>query len=215
MSAALLLLNTTAALFAAETETADTPQRFEIERSRVYTFASAQHSYDVFVRLPQGYDKPENAQRKYPVVYLTDGPYTFEVAAGVTRVPIGHDTFEPIILVGLGYAQGEDPAVSRERDLTPYVDARNKPYPTGGARAYLDFLKTQVLPVIEKTYRIDANRRTLAGQSYGGLFGGWVLLTEPALFRNYILTSPSLWYNQRRWKLYEVRSCHGRLACLG
>ena len=195
--ATFLLLCTAPALVSAETETANTPPRFEIERSQVHTFGSAEHSYDVFVRLPQGYDKPENAQRKYPVVYLTDGPYTFEVASGVTRVPIGHDTFEPIILAGLGYAQGEDPAVSRERDLTPYPDVRNKPYPTGGARAYLDFIKERVLPVVEKTYRIDTSRRTLAGQSYGGLFGIWVLLTEPQLFRNYILTSPSLWYNRR------------------
>ncbi len=48
------------------------------------------------------------------------------------------------------------------------------------------------MPLVEKIYRIDAQRRTLAGQSCGGLFGLWVMLNEPELFQNYILTSTSL-----------------------
>ena len=172
---------------------------FQIERSHVHTLASRTlgRSYDIYVKLPPGYDQPENAQKKYPVVYLTDGPYTFQVASGVTRVPFNHGTFDEFILVGLSYAQGEDPVQSRERDLTPFPDLRNKPYPTGGAAAYLDFLEHEAMPLAETTYRIDPAQRTIAGQSYGGLFGLWVLFTEPHLFRNYVLTSASLWYNRR------------------
>ena len=61
---------------------------FQIERSFVQTLKSAalDRSYDVYVKLPEGYDRPENARRKYPVMYLNDGPYTFQVASGVTRV---------------------------------------------------------------------------------------------------------------------------------
>ena len=32
------------------------------------------------------------------------------------------------------------------------------------------------------------------GHSYGGLLGAHILLTEPGLFRTYILGSPSLWF---------------------
>ena len=172
---------------------------FQVERSAVHTIASAKlkRSYDLYVKLPPGYDKPENAQRKYPVLYLTDGPYTFQVASGVTRVPFNHGTFEDFILVGLSYAQGDDPVVSRERDLTPLVDRRNKPNPTGGGPAYLDFIRDEAIPLIERTYRADPRRRSLAGQSYGGLFGIWVMFNEPELFQNYILTSASLWYNKK------------------
>ena len=172
---------------------------FQIEHSFVHTLKSQklQRSYDVYVKLPPGYDEPENAHRVYPVVYFNDGPYTFTVAAGVSGVPMRHDTFDEFILVGFSYAQGEDSMISRERDLTPWTDLRNKPHVTGGARAYLDFLQDEAMPFVEKTYRIDARRRTLAGQSYGALFGIWVLFTEPGLFQNYILTSPSLWYNRR------------------
>ncbi len=175
------------------------PPPFQIERSFVHTIASPtlKRSYDLYVKLPPGYDKPENSQRRYPVLYLNDGPYTFQVASGVTRVPFNHGTFEDFILVGVSYAQGEDAVASRERDLTPLVDSRNKSHATGGASAYLGFLKNEAMPLVEKTYRIDPHRRTLAGQSYGGLFGIWVLFNEPELFQNYILTSASLWYNKR------------------
>lgn len=185
--------------FAGEAPPADSAPPFQIERSHVLPLASRTlgRSYELYVKLPPGYDRPENAQRKYPVLYLTDGPYTFQVASGGTRVPFTHGTFEEFILVGLSYAQGEDPAQSRERDLTPFVDTRNKPYPTGGAQAYLDFLEREAMPLAETSYRIDPAQRTLVGQSYGALFGLWVLFTEPHLFRNYVLTSTSLWYNRR------------------
>ena len=139
---AALLFLTTSFLFrlgiaTAATPAADAAPPFQIERSHVHTLASRTlgRTYDIYVKLPPGYDKPENAQRKYPAIYLTDGPYTFQVASGVTRVPFSQGTFDEFILVGLSYAQGEDSAHSRERDLTPFADVRNKPYPTGGAGA--------------------------------------------------------------------------------
>lgn len=197
-----------ALLFACPTAAVQLPEQavkpfgsppFQIERSAVHTITSTKlgRTYDLYVKLPPGYDKPENARRTYPVLYLTDGPYTFQVASGVTRVPFNHGTFEDFILVGLSYAHGDDPVVSRERDLTPLVDRRNKPTPTGGGPAYLDFIKNEAIPLIEKTYRADPRRRSLAGQSYGGLFGIWAMFNEPELFQNYILTSASLWYGKK------------------
>lgn len=181
------------------TTPSSSPSPFQIERSAVHTVESAKlrRSYDLYVKLPPGYEKPENSRRTYPVLYLTDGPYTFQVASGVTRVPFNHGTFEDFILVGLSYAHGDDPVLSRERDLTPLVDRRNKPTPTGGAPAYLEFIRDEAIPLIERTYRADPRRRSLAGQSYGGLFGIWVMFKQPELFQNYILTSASLWYNQK------------------
>jgi predicted alpha/beta superfamily hydrolase len=170
---------------------------FEIERSAVHalTASASQRHYDLYVKLPPGYDKPENLLRRYPVLWLNDGPYTFQVASGVSRVPFSQQLFEEFILVGVSYAHGETPADSRRRDLTPTADP-GKPG-SGGARAYLDFLRDDALPFVERHYRADPARRTLAGQSYGGLFGLWVAFTEPSLFQNYVLTSASLWYDHR------------------
>ncbi len=45
-----------------------------------------------------------------------------------------------------------------------------------------------------KTYKTNGSR-TLIGQSLGGLLGTEVLFTRPELFDNYILVSPSLWWD--------------------
>ena len=41
------------------------------------------------------------------------------------------------------------------------------------------------------------NRKIFAGHSFGSLLGLHVLLTEPSMFSDYILGSPSLWYGKR------------------
>ncbi|WP_143754925.1 alpha/beta hydrolase [Caulobacter sp. BP25] len=171
---------------------------FVIENSTVIPLraTASGRDYEIYVKTPPGYDKPENAGRRYPVLYLTDGPYTFQVASGLTRVPFNHGRFREFIIVGLSYARGEVPADSRRRDLTPWRDHEINGV-TGGAEAYLTFLRQAVLPLVETRYRVDRADRTLAGQSYGGLFGLWVAFHKPELFRSYILTSPSIWFADR------------------
>ena len=45
-------------------------------------------------------------------------------------------------------------------------------------------------------HRIGPAHRTLVGQSFGGVFGIYVLVIRPELFENYILTSSSFWYDE-------------------
>lgn len=41
----------------------------------------------------------------------------------------------------------------------------------------------------------------------GGLFGSWTLLTSADTFRNFILCSPSFWWNQEEiWSIEELRA---------
>jgi predicted alpha/beta superfamily hydrolase len=179
---------------------------FEIERSAVLELASARlgRTYEIYVKTPPGYDRPENAGRRYPVLYLTDGPYTFQVASGVSRVPFNQGRLEEFVLVGLSYARGEVARASRTRDYTPVRDASYTDA-TGGGAAYLDHIASEVIPAVEGRYRIDPARRILSGQSFGGLFGLWVALTRPELFDAYILTSPSIWWVGRSLLQTEAR----------
>ena len=172
---------------------------FVIENSAVVPIHSKAvgRDYEIYVKTPPGYDKPENASRRYPVLYLTDGPYTFQVASGLSRVPFSQERFHEFIIVGFSWAGGEAPANSRRRDLTPWRDPEVNGV-TGGGEAYFTFLKQEAMPLVEARYRIDRANRTLAGQSYGGLFGLWVAFHEPQLFANYILTSPSIWFDERQ-----------------
>jgi hypothetical protein len=178
---------------------ANPSQGWTVPRSQVIDLpvSEAGRHYQAYVKLPSGYDDPDNAARRYPVVYLNDGPYTFQVAAGITHLPMNNGQFEDAILVGLSFAAGENGMASRVRDLTQAADASWTRYETGGGAAYLDYLAETVLPAIEAHYRIDPQRRILAGQSLGGSFGVYALLERPDLFSGYVLTSPSLWYLDR------------------
>ena len=172
---------------------------FEVPRSSMHTLKvdRSNRAYDLYVKVPPGYSNIENSDQKYPVIYLNDGPYTFQVASGATRLPIGAKKIEPVILVGISFAKGESGVSSRVLDFTPVEDASWKKYQTGGASEYFEFLSEQVVPLVEEKYRADPKRRTLSGQSLGGSFGAWVLLERPGVFSSYILTSPSLWFKDR------------------
>lgn len=200
----LFLTGVTSTVFA---ETKPTAPAFEIPNSAVHTIESKilGRSYDIFVKTPADYDSGDAAPKRYPVIYLNDGPYTFQVAAGATHLPMNMGKLEQALLVGISFAHGENGMDSRVRDLTPTEDKTWTRYQTGGGPAYLEFMEKEVFPFVEKHYRANPERRTLAGQSLGGSFGAWVLLTRPELFESYILTSPSLWFHDHNILDFEQR----------
>ncbi|WP_245794147.1 alpha/beta hydrolase [Chitinimonas taiwanensis] len=164
--------------------------------------------YEAIVSLPADYAQ---STRRYPVLYVTDADYAFPliraIANRVDRHGVGLQDF---ILIGLSYAKGENGAVSRNRDYTP-GGAGVRPSPEqasgeyGQAAAYLQFLREEALPVLERRYRIDPSRRIFVGHSYGALLGLHVLFTQPSLFSHYILGSPSLWFDQHQTFATERR----------
>jgi len=171
---------------------------FKLGGSEIQTIHSKTlgRAYDLYIKLPSGYKSEKNAKRNYPVIYFNDGGYCWVTAVGVTRAPFNHGGYEKAILVGLSYAKGENGVKSRTRDLTPTkIPGANRE--TGGADAYLGFVKDEVIPFVERHYRADSQRRMLVGQSFGGLFGVYTLLEEPGLFQDYVLTSPSLWHDNK------------------
>jgi predicted alpha/beta superfamily hydrolase len=68
---------------------------------------------------------------------------------------------------------------------------------SGHAKEYVEFIEEQVIPLLEKNYRIDANNKIFVGHSFGGLLGTYILLNKPELFDHYIIGSPSLWYDNK------------------
>lgn len=193
MNKLILIILSVALSIRIEASTVTTREHgFEIPNSEVHTIESRglNRKYDLYIKLPNDYFDEKNRLKKYPVLYLNDGPHTFKVAAGVTHFP----SMDRAIIVGISFAHGEDGQHSRVRDLTPVVDKTWKDYATGGAPAYLKFIEHEVFPFIEEKYRVDVKNRILSGHSLGGSFGAWVLVTRPNLFSGYILTSPSLWF---------------------
>ena len=65
---------------------------------------------------------------------------------------------------------------------------------TGGSLQHARFFKKILFPYIESHYR-TTQRRTYVGNSLGGLFGAYLLFEHPDMFSEFILGSPSVWFN--------------------
>jgi predicted alpha/beta superfamily hydrolase len=168
--------------------------------------AGLKRDYQVFVSLPPGYKADGPA---LPVVFVTDADYAFPLVRAIAARVGGHSkAIRPFVLVGLSYAVGDTPEYSRRRDYTPTAPSTQAGSPVtsdmpdraprfGEAEAYRAFLAAGVLPLVAARYRVDPSRAVFVGHSYGALLGTHILLTAPAMFSHYVLSSPSLWYGDR------------------
>ena len=94
------------------------------------------------------------------------------------------------IVVGIGN-------VDRRRDFTYPTsnEADKKQWPTTGhSENFIRFLEKELKPLIDQTYKTK-QQSTIIGQSLGGLLATEVLFKNPELFDNYIIVSPSLWWD--------------------
>ena len=142
------------------------------------------------VYLPEGYC-PDSATT-YPVIYLLDGSVNedFIHIVGIVQFLTMIEAMPKSIVVGIAN-------VDRKRDFTfpTTIDQDKKDFPTtGSSTKFMKFIEKELQPFIQKKYRTN-NSRTIIGQSLGGLFATEVLLKNPGLFDNYIIVSPSLWWD--------------------
>jgi predicted alpha/beta superfamily hydrolase len=169
---------------------------FKIPRSNIaeLTEPSSKRVYLLFVKLPRSYKS--NKDKSYPVIYLMDAWYSFQIASGATRFPMNSGVMEEAIIVGVSYSKGSKGASSRVRDYTP-SEVTGWKLQTGNAKGHAKFIRETVFPYIEANYRAKPLERTFVGNSLGGLFGAYILFEYPNMFSNYILGSPSVWFDKK------------------
>ena len=175
---------------------------FSIGESLELTSQILGESRTVNIYLPESY-KRDSAQ-EYPVIYLLDGSRDedFVHVAGLVQFCSFSwvDIIPESIVAGIGN-------VDRKRDFTyPTSNKQDKEdFPTtGGSANFIKFLETELQPLIAQTYRISSTR-TLIGQSLGGLLATEILFKKPELFDNYIIISPSLWWDDESLLAFEVK----------
>jgi len=145
-------------------------------------------AFDIYIRFPDGYD-PATA-RLYPTVYLTDGDSLFPILAANHLFLTYDDGLPEAIVVGVAYG-GFDPSVNR-RNIDFQTPGEGVAAEQAGAAAFQRFLKTELIPEIERRTRSDPDRRILFGQSRGGAFVLWSAVTDPDLFWGRIASNPSI-----------------------
>ncbi|HYD86676.1 MAG TPA: alpha/beta hydrolase-fold protein [Vitreimonas sp.] len=126
-------------------------------------------------------------------LYLLDGERWLPTFARIVDEGARTHRIEPVVIVGVGYRDIVGTAARRKHDFTPPFG--RTPNRTGGAEAYLDVLRNEIIPYAEARLPITRERRAIAGHSYGGLFATYALQRAPNLFDRYAILSPALWFD--------------------
>ncbi|MEO0897262.1 MAG: alpha/beta hydrolase-fold protein [Bacteroidota bacterium] len=144
------------------------------------------------IYLPLSYQR--DSLKKYPVIYLLDGSEDEDFIHIAGLVQFGSfswiNMLPESIVVGIAN-------VDRRRDFTlkPMNEEDKKDFPTaGGAPAFMDFIRKEVQVFVRDQFRTDT-LETLIGQSLGGFFASYTLFTQPDMFDNYVIVSPSTWWD--------------------
>lgn len=144
------------------------------------------------IYLPEGYQPNDTV--KYPVIYLLDGSADEDFIHIVGLVQFMNFSWVNVlpksILIGIAN-------VDRKRDFSfpTTVEQDKKDFPTtGGSEKFISFIEQELQPFIEKNYATN-KFKTIIGQSFGGLLATEILFKKPTLFNNYIVISPSLWWD--------------------
>ncbi|MEX2379725.1 MAG: alpha/beta hydrolase-fold protein [Vicingaceae bacterium] len=147
---------------------------------------------DLNIYLPLNY--AEDSLKNYPVIYLLDGSKDEDFTHICGIVQFGSFSWIKMIpeSIVVGIAN-----VDRKRDFTyPSCNENDqKDFPTAGkSENFIGFIQKELQPFIDSTFRTAAVK-TIIGQSLSGLLATEVLFKRADLFDNYIIVSPSLWWD--------------------
>lgn len=147
--------------------------------------------FDVYIHFPANY---EASNKKFPVLYLVDGEGDFSQAEEYFASMMAAFHISEPIVVAITNGDSKTAALNHiNRDLTPSYIA-DMPV-SGGGPAFLGFMSYELIPYIDANYKTDAENRTLYGYGMGGLFASYVLFQKPELFKNILIDSPTLTYD--------------------
>lgn len=144
------------------------------------------------IYLPTNYQA--DSLKTYPIIYLLDGSKDEDFIHISGIVQFGSfswiNMLPESIVVGIAN-------VDRKRDFTYPSNNQldQKEFPTSGkSEVFINFIESELQPYINSKFR-TTNNTTIIGQSLGGLLATEILLKKPDLFDNYIIVSPSLWWD--------------------
>jgi predicted alpha/beta superfamily hydrolase len=175
------------------------------------------------IYLPAGYKNDDTS--RYRVIYLLDGSAQedFPHIAGLVQFYEMMGLMPPAIVVGIAN-------VNRKRDFTfpvtttapekgntawnadkykDFFEKAMKDPQMGHSAAFMAFVEAELQPYISSHYR--TGQHTIIGQSLGGLMAAQFLAKKPQLFDDYIIISPSLWWDHESLiKATDPRTLSGK-----
>jgi predicted alpha/beta superfamily hydrolase len=176
--------------------------KYPLVNAKVFEFQSekAGRKYRIIVSLPGGYTT-SGADTRYPVLYTVDGQWHFSISQAAAGGLYYDRGARENIVVGITWVGDVDNANRlRVEDFTPTNTDFNAG--SGKADSYLDFIQYELIPYMAKNYR-TSDDRTLSGSSFGGLLTLYCLFTRPALFTDYLASSPAIWWDEAVIRKYQ------------
>lgn len=137
---------------------------------------------DITVKLPASYEK--NTERFYPMILVLDSEYLFGLFDGNLTYGKYWDDMPEVILVGIGQNKNNE-----RYDDSEFDEATG--FPKGKGAAFFEFISTELIPHLEKKYRISPFK-VIAGLDTTAGFINAFLYKEIPLFNGYISMSPEL-----------------------
>jgi len=133
---------------------------------------------EITVGLPSNYD--QNPTKKYPLLILLDGEYLFDPFYGAIDYGTYWDDIPETIVIAINQNNNrtEDCSFNDDDGL-----------PSGKGAAFFEFIGGELLPYIEKKYRI-APFKIIAGHDTTAGFLNFFLFKDAPLFDAYISLSP-------------------------
>ena len=144
--------------------------------------------YRIFIEAPDAKQEP------WAAVAFMDGDDQFRFAGEAYRALLAKERLTPLLLVGVGYgASYTKPGNCRIRDYTPTAMATE--LGSGGADAFLAFLRNTLWPELGSRYPLHGDLRGLAGHSLGSLLVLYALFQRELFFNRFLASAPSLWWD--------------------
>ncbi len=143
---------------------------------------------EISLNIPKKYDL--NSNEKLDVLYVLDGEWATSLTKTVYEF-LAYADFIPknILIVSIPNSYN-DGVNMRRRDFTP---VRTKGQAVSkGVINFQNFLKEELIPLINKKYATNQQNNILYGSSLGGLFSIYSYLEDPSLFKSYISIEPVL-----------------------
>lgn len=164
---------------------------------------SVQTNKDHLIQVAIVGDKPKEG---YPVLYVLDGNAFFATAHTMAQMRHHHPSQtnkQALMIVGIGYVSDKPFDIKRRtHDYTlpsaSYPAPQGEQTAFGGSDEFLAFIEQELKPMLDDQWHINHHRQSIFGHSYGGLFVLHTLLTKPNSFRDYLMASPSVWWNDGR-----------------
>ena len=184
------------------------PKERILKPDHIITSKLMAKDYQLYISFPEGYSTKNTIS--YPVLYVLDGRYAFNLILGTKGILDTIGSFEEVIIVGIGsgldlqsWAKNRlydyTPTINnpRERALEKNMGLAEGELKSGGADKFILSLKTEIIPFVDKHYKTNADRG-ITGHSQGGLFTAYCLINSDGYFTRFGINSPALYWDNEK-----------------